>query len=237
MKLILRLRCLLKCLIVVNAEDTLRQVGIEEQPAAFGREVTRPRVPGDIEGRKTFVVGEVNARRYAVNLRQLPRNREGDWRIQQHAEIVGVACAFPEIVGVNHDVLADALLNANIELMTASRLQRLSSRLAQTAAGQSAPASRARKDQVLVVRRLQTPAVGGAQDSIGRFEMIRKAQARLPQMVFADAGVIVETHARAERQVAQRDRILSVDRRLFDVSMAVESEQASAARQIKWQQT
>src|SRR6266481_5776156 len=45
--LVLHLCCLLERLVVVDAEDAYRQVGVEEQAAALRREVSCARVPGD----------------------------------------------------------------------------------------------------------------------------------------------------------------------------------------------
>src|SRR5262245_49755979 len=171
MKLILYLSCLLESLIVINAKDAFRQIGIEEESAALGREIARPRVPGGEEGRETFVVGQVDARRYAVDLRQMPRDREGDRRAQDHAEVVGVARALPEVVDVDDEVTPDALLNSEVELMPAAGFERFGDRIAQDA-DQSALAGRAREDQVLVVRRLKASSVRGAQDGVGLFEII-----------------------------------------------------------------
>src|SRR5262249_51126389 len=139
-ELILDLSRLLESLVVINAEDSFRQIGVEEESAALRREVARPRVPGGEEGREPFVIRQVDAHRYAVNLRQIPRDREGDRRVQNHAEVVRIARALPKVVGVNHDVFPDALLNADIELMAAAGFERLSGRVAQYAVGQSAPA-------------------------------------------------------------------------------------------------
>ena len=61
--------------------DARRQVRVEEQAAAFRREVTRPRVAGNEEGRQPFVVGEIDAHRDAIDLRLIPGDRESDRRI------------------------------------------------------------------------------------------------------------------------------------------------------------
>src|SRR5215510_4599100 len=66
--------------------------------------------------------------------------------------------------------------------------------------------------------------------------MIRNAKARLPQVVFADAGIVIEAHPQVQRQAAERDCVLSIDCCLFDVSVAVEGEEVTAARQIERQQ-
>ena len=55
-------------------------------------------------------------------------------------------------------------------------------------------------------------------------------------MVFAYSGVVVEAQPCAERERAQGDCVLRVDRRLFDVGVAVENEHAAAARQVERQQ-
>src|SRR5262245_3842234 len=170
-KLILYLRGLLKSLVVINAKDASRQIRIEEEPAAFRRKVSRPRVPGGKESRDTFVVGKIDARREAVDLRQIPRDRKSDRRVQDHAEIVGVARTLPEIIDVDHDVFPDALLNSEVELMPPSGLERLGYGAAQ-GAGQSALAGRAGEDEVLVVWRLQAATVRGAQDGVGSIVMI-----------------------------------------------------------------
>ena len=96
-------------------------------------------MPGGEEGRKTFVVGQVDARREAVALRQMPRDREGDRRIQDHAEVIGVASALPEVVGVDHDVTPDALLNSDVELMTAPGFERLGRASPRTPANPPSP--------------------------------------------------------------------------------------------------
>src|SRR5262245_18172199 len=101
----------------------------------------------------------------------MPRDREGDRRVQDHAEVVGVARALPEVVGVNDDVTPDALLNSEIELMAAPGFERFGDCVAQDA-GQSALAGRAREDQVLVVWRLQAASIRSAQDGVAWFEVI-----------------------------------------------------------------
>src|SRR5262249_57860830 len=114
-ELILHLHRLLVRLVMIYTENTFRQIGIEEESAALGREVARPRVPGDEEGRDPFVIGHVDARREAVEFRLIPRDREGDRRVQYHVEVVGVARALPEVIGVHDDVTPETLLEADIE--------------------------------------------------------------------------------------------------------------------------
>src|SRR5262245_2538972 len=101
----------------------------------------------------------------------MPRDREGDRRVQDHAEVVCVAGALPEVVGVDDYVTPYALLNSEVELMPSAGFERFCDRIAHDA-DQSPLTGRAREDQVLVVRRLKASSVRGAQDCVGLFEIV-----------------------------------------------------------------
>src|SRR3989442_468145 len=67
-ELVLQLRGLLKLLIVIDSKHPGRQIGIEEETAAFWGEEARPRMARDYERREAFVVGYVRAEGQAVDL-------------------------------------------------------------------------------------------------------------------------------------------------------------------------
>src|SRR5215468_10478964 len=108
--------------------------------------------------------------------------------------------------------------------MAPSRLERLGGGGAQDTVRQAVASGHARQDQVLVVGRLQSAGVGTAQDCVGRFQVVRNAEARLPQVVTGDPVVIIEARSQVHRQIAERNRVLRVKRLLFDVGVAVEGE-------------
>jgi hypothetical protein len=56
----------------------------------------------------------------AIQLGVVPGNGEGNGRVQQRAEVVGVVGVFPEIVQVDQQPFADSLLQAGIELIPVS---------------------------------------------------------------------------------------------------------------------
>src|SRR5205085_2540971 len=97
--------------------------------------------------------------RDAIDLRSIPGDRESNRCIQDHIEVVGVARILPEVISVNDDVAPEALLNANIELITSAGFQRLGGGLAEYAIGEAACAGDARQDQVLVIGRLEIARV------------------------------------------------------------------------------
>src|SRR5205823_10553683 len=92
---------------------------------------------------------DVDAAGEAVELRLVPGDRERNRRVEEHAEVVGVAGVLDEVAEIGNHHTAERLLDAELTLVASSRLRRL--RLAEDAVGVEAGG----QQQVLVVRRLE----------------------------------------------------------------------------------
>src|SRR5262249_48595425 len=147
---------------------------------------------GREESRETLIVRKVDAQSEAIDLRLIPRDRKRNRRIEQDVEVVRIARMLPEVVGVNQNVFSDRLLKACIELMPSAGLETLSRGIAKDSVTQPCGSSRIRKDQILVIGRLEGPAIGAAQHSSRLLDQIGRAKSRFPQMPFAQSRVDVE---------------------------------------------
>ena len=133
-----------------------------------------------------------------------------DRRVEEHAEVVGVVRALVEVAEVGDDPAAECLLDAELALIALARLEDLA--LAEHAVQSDA----ARQQQVLVVRRLQRPAVRRAQHRTAAGNRVRHAETRLHQRLGRQAVVVIEPHAELEAGIAGLDVVLDVGRLLLD---------------------
>ena len=74
-------------------------------------------------GAEPVVLEQVDPAGNAVDVRVIPRNREGDGRVEQDIEVVGVGRVFVEVPEVGHDPSAERLLHADLHLVARARLQ------------------------------------------------------------------------------------------------------------------
>jgi len=65
-------------------------------------------------------VGSADAAGNAIQFRVVPGNGERDGGVQQRVEVKSAVCELPEIIGVDHQVFADGLLEAGVELVAAA---------------------------------------------------------------------------------------------------------------------
>src|SRR6185503_14940550 len=117
LNLVLDLCRLLERLIMIDTENTSRQIGIEEQAAALGREVSSSRMSCDHEGGQDFVICQVDDSTDSIKLRCLPGYWEGNRSVEEHVEVVGIVCALVEVIAVNQKVTAQRLLETEIKLV------------------------------------------------------------------------------------------------------------------------
>ena len=75
----------------------------------------------DRERAEAAVLDEVDARREAVDLRVIPRDREEDRRVEQHAEVVGVGRVLVEVADIGDEPAAERLLDADFDLIARAR--------------------------------------------------------------------------------------------------------------------
>src|SRR5260221_14355705 len=110
---------------------------------------------------EAFKVGSAQAASNSVQLRIMPGNWKRNGGVQQRAEIERIVGVLPEIISVDQQELSDSLLEARIELIAETRLNR-HSRGAKYVLRQSADPSRARQQQVLIERCFEGARVGCA---------------------------------------------------------------------------
>ena len=95
----------------------------------------------------------------------MPVDRKGDGRVAQHAEVESIVRVLPDVFAAHNSALAEGLLESGMELVAETGLQR--SRYSRSANQQRSKhgvrASFARKNQVLIERRLQRARIADAQ--------------------------------------------------------------------------
>src|ERR1700754_1738671 len=101
---------------------------------------------GDHEGRKPFVICEVNAGTNSVELRQLPGDWECDRSIKEHIEIIGINGVLVEVIDIDYEMATERLLETDIELVTFAGPQREIACATQNAIPQPAGARSTRQD-------------------------------------------------------------------------------------------
>ena len=116
-RLILDVRGLLKFLVVVNAEGSgRRQIG--PQAADLRMEKARRDAAGGEKCRQPVKVRQAHAERRPRNLGTVPGNRKENGRVQEIAEVISVVRVLPQLIGINHKVLSECLLEACVKFIS-----------------------------------------------------------------------------------------------------------------------
>ena len=162
--------------------------------------------------------------RIAGNLGVMPVDGEGDGRVAQHAEVEGVVGVLPDVLAADHDMLAEGLLQAGMELVAEAGLQRSGNAWG---AGEQRRQHRIRaavagEHQVLVEWRLQSARIGDAQHGAGRLDVVGDAHARLGLVGVGEAVVDIVAQAQVEEPVAGLDLVFDVEGQFLDVGVAEE---------------
>src|SRR5205085_6268223 len=89
--LILHVGCLIKFLIVIDTEDASRSSGRRPGSADLWKEKARRDARHYHQRRESVEVRHAHASCERWNFRSLPSDREKDWRISQHAEVIRIA--------------------------------------------------------------------------------------------------------------------------------------------------
>src|SRR5271154_6893514 len=125
-------------------------------------------------------VGNIGTKREARNLRVVPIDRKGNWRIAQHAEVERIVRVLPDVIAADHEVLAKSLLQARMKLILEPRLQiSRSIRASEERIQHRVQASLTGQHKVLVERRLQRPRIREPKNSVRRLDAVGNTQARL----------------------------------------------------------
>ena len=151
----------------------------EDQAAVLGAEDARPRMPQSGVGSQPLVLAQRQARRDAVHLGMVPFDGEEDGGGEQIVQVEGIARELPEVIGVQHEMASDGLLQAGVVLVANPRFERHAVVSAEDVCRQPARAGRAGQHEILVQRRLVGVRIGDAQYGPGGGDVIGEAQARL----------------------------------------------------------
>ncbi|HUL66690.1 MAG TPA: hypothetical protein VLW55_18980 [Burkholderiaceae bacterium] len=84
----------------------------------------------------------------------------------------------PEVIGVDRDAVPRLLIEADVVLIAARGDQGRAADAAGHTAAESAGSGRARKDEVLVVRRQEDPSVSASQNRVSAPDAIRETEPR-----------------------------------------------------------
>src|SRR4051794_15449042 len=68
-------------------------------------------------------IGHADAAGKAGDFRPVPRNREGDRRRAENAEVISIVRVLPDVFAREDQVLAKRLLKADVEFVTPARCQ------------------------------------------------------------------------------------------------------------------
>src|SRR5215813_2344895 len=126
-RLILQVGGLVELFVVVDAEDTVAtlaywrgadtaQLRLEEP----GRHARHHHQCGE-----PVKIRHAGANRVARNLGALPFDRKRDRRAAEHAEIVRAVRVLPDVFGIDHQVLAERLLEPGVKFISPSGSQRI----------------------------------------------------------------------------------------------------------------
>ena len=115
--LILQVRSLIESLVMVDTENSRgRQRSGSCSSDLWFKEPGRD--AGHYHQRAEAMVDRhAGAQREAGNLGVVPLNREGDRRVAQHAEVVGVMRVLPDIFAIDDQEFAKGLLQASMEFI------------------------------------------------------------------------------------------------------------------------
>src|ERR1700682_1477301 len=139
---------------------------------------------------------------------------------------------FPEVVGIDQQEFANGLLKAGVELIAKSRLNRYSAGANYILCG-SPDASSARKQEVFIEGRFESPRIGNAQNRSGFLDVVSDAEAWLRARLRNQAIIAVQAEADVEHKVAQGNGVLRIECVVIDIRGGVEIEWLSAAGQVE----
>ena len=227
---------LLIYLVVILSIGSNRQVRIENDTAVLRTE--EPRI-GVAHGRvypQAVEVGGADAGGNAVQLRLLPADWKRYGRAEQSVEIESIARVLSEIAHIHQNPSAQALLDAGIVLIAAAERDGPLFRRSLEQVARKTTRPRGTGDhEILGSRRFHSVAVATADDRLGGFEQVGERAARLQAITVREAVIAVEPHADVQRQVAQRDGILTEKSQLIDRGIAAEPIRLSSPAQVIWE--
>src|SRR5580698_2478864 len=144
----------------------------------------------------------------------MPIDREGDGSIAQHTKVKGVVRVFPDVIAAHHGSFAEGLLEARMELVAVSRLQRSGHpRRAEKQRRQHLVcASLAGQYEIFIERRFQGARIGNAKNGIGLLDAVGSAKTRLRLTGYCQAVIQIAADAQIEKPVASLDLVLDIQR-------------------------
>ena len=200
-RLVLNVGGRVKSLVVVDTEDTRRRRGSGSGSADLGSKEARSHAGERERGGESVEVGHADATHESGNLRVVPLDREGDRRVAQHAEVVGVVRVLPDVLTGENQILAEGLLKADVKFIAPARTQRSAEGVgaAEQRVENRVAASDAREHQVLIEGGFQNTRVGGAKNCVGLLDVVCDAEARLGFGWGGQTVVKVASNSKIER--------------------------------------
>ena len=176
---------------------------------------------------KPVVVRNRGANCVSGNLGTEPLDGVGDRRVIDHAEVESLVGVFPDILSVDHQVLAERLREAGMEFIAVTRAQGRCRYAGAARDGRlerddhRVEASLARDHEVFVERALHSAGIGNTQNGAGRLDVVSDTEARFRLRGAGKAIVCVDACAQIERPVVDVDCVHYVERKFLDIGMAV----------------
>ena len=170
----------------------------------------------------------------AGNLRIVPVDGEGNWRVAEDAEVESVVRVLPDVFAADDDALAECLFQACVKFVAEARLlgRRDTGRAIEQRRQDGAGAAGTRQHQVFVEGRLKGAGIGDAQHGRAGLDVVGNSQPGLGLPGSGEPVVEVLAKTEVEEPVSGLDLVFEVERSLFHVGAAIKGIQATAARQV-----
>src|SRR5579859_5843521 len=233
--LITEVRRILECLVVIDAEHSRRLNGY--YPTGLRREIAGARMAKSIVRLEAVKVDGAQASGDSIELGIVPGNGKGNRGVEKNAEVVGVMCVLPEVIGIQQQPFADGLLKSSVELVAkAWTYGRLGIRSKYIGRKPSLSCS-ARQKQIFVERSLHRPRISHTPHGAGFLDVVGDTGAGLG-LDFGDQSIIkVSANAQVEEEITRPDGIHRIKRILVDVVPAIEGKLRAAPAEVEGQQS
>ena len=214
--------CLVELLVMIDAEREPWRSHRCARTGGLGREEARGDRGHDDECREAVIVRHIGAERKARYLRVVPVDGEEDRRVAEDAEVERVVSVLPDVIAADHDVLAEGLLQAGMELVAETRLQ--SSGNARSARQQwikdVVQTPLAGEHEIFVKRSLERSSIRYPQNGVGWLDVVRDANARFGLARVGQTVVKIPADAEIKDPIAGLDLVFNIEGQLLDIGMA-----------------
>src|ERR1019366_3687874 len=222
-------------LIMINAENAGRGRD-DRQPCDLRQEESGRNAGHNGKRGKSVRNGHASAQGPSRNLGALPFNWKGNWSAADDTEVVTIVGVLPDVLAVDHEVLAECLLESGVEFIAHTGLNRSqvtwNPRRWNQRSEKGNAAAFAGDDQVLVERCFHGPTIRDPQYGIGFLHVVGDPHARLRLACGGKAVVDVTTESQIEGPILFSDCVLHVHRELLYVRVTAKEEWRSAHGEV-----